>query len=81
MPSNKTVSKEGYFWGHLVTIFFHIAIASVLISIYFMESWSRRKIEIICVSLGSVLLVVSLLALVPIISYMNGLQKVVLVRK
>jgi len=80
MIYDKVISKNAYFWGHIATIIFHIAIASVLISIYFMESWSKDKIEIICVSLGSVLLVVSLLALVPIFRYKSGLKKVVLVR-
>ncbi len=81
MPADKTVSRDGYIWGHIVVILFHIAIASVLISIYFMDSWSRKKVNIICVSIGSVLLAASILALVPIMNYEKGLKKVVLVRK
>lgn len=72
----KSVSRDAYLWGHLATIFFHIAIASTLIAIYFKESWSRRKIEILCISLGSVLLVVSILSMIPILNSIKGLQKI-----
>jgi uncharacterized membrane protein len=64
----KIISKKSYIWGHVATILFHIIIACVLISVYFMKSWSRKKVDIICVSLGSILLTVSLLSFIPILT-------------
>jgi hypothetical protein len=79
--SDKKVSRDGYIWGHIATIIFHIIIASLLITLYFKKKWSRETIEIWCVTLGSILLVVSILSIVPIVQYSGGLKEVVLVRK
>ena len=81
MAEDKVVSKDGYLWGHIGTIIFHIAIAVVLITIYFMSSWSRSTIEKLCLVLGSVLLAVSLLSLVPILKYSRGLKNVTINRE
>lgn len=66
--TDKTVSRTDYVWGHIAIIIFHIVVASLLISIYFMEEWSRNTVNIICVTLGSIMLTMSLLAFVPILN-------------
>jgi len=63
----KTVSRSSYVWGHIAVILFHIAVSSVMISFYFRNRWNQRDLEITAVTLGSIMLIMSLLAFVPIL--------------
>ena len=63
----KTISRSAYVWGHIAVILFHIAISCVMISFYFRDRWNQRDLEITAVTLGSIMLVMSLLSLVPIL--------------
>lgn len=64
----KTVSRSTYEWAHIVVILFHIAVSCVMISFYFRQRWDRRDLEITAVTLGSIMLAISLLSFVPILS-------------
>jgi hypothetical protein len=61
------ISSQAYFWGHIGVILFHIGIASVLISMYYVNEWSEETLRIISLSLGWVLMAVNLLSFVPIL--------------
>lgn len=70
----KTVSRSAYVWGHIVVILFHIAVSCVLISFYFRDRWNLRTLEITSVTLGSIMLVVSLLSFVPILNIKEKIE-------
>lgn len=65
--ADKEISKQSYVWGHIGTIFFHVVVASLLITLYFRESIGSASRKTMVLILGSVLLLVSLLALAPIL--------------
>ena len=65
--SEKEISKKSYVWGHIGTIIFHVLIASLLITLYFRDSIGSASRKTMVLILGSVLLLVSLLALAPIL--------------
>jgi len=70
------ISRDAYVWGHFAVILFHIGIAAVLISMYYVEDWSENTLRTIALSLGWVLMAVSLLALVPIFKYYPQVKEV-----
>ena len=65
MPSNIEITKETYVWTHFAVILVHLAIGGTLIYIYF-SKFEARSIREICLIIGCVLVIISLLAMVPI---------------
>ena len=65
--AEKEISKKSYVWGHIGTILFHVLIASFLIALYFRDHIGSASRKTMVLILGSVLLIVSLLALAPIL--------------
>ena len=63
----KEISKKSYVWGHIGTIIFHVLIAALLITLYFRDTIGRVNRKTMVLILGSILLIVSLLALAPIL--------------
>ena len=67
--ATKEVDENTYFWAHIGTILFHVILAGLLIySTYRKDVFgvNNKKFVMWC---GIILLIVSLLALVPIIKY------------
>lgn len=80
MAKDKVISRDAFAWGHFGTILFHVAIAILLIVSYFVKNWDRDTLRIINVSVGSVLLAVSILALVPIFRWYDSTKRIVIDR-
>ena len=65
MTSNLEISREVYVWAHFAVILVHLGIASTFIYVYF-SKLTPRTIRVICLILGCVLAIISLLAIIPI---------------
>jgi len=65
MSGNLEISKEVYVWAHFAVILVHLGIASTFIYLYF-SKLSARTIRLVCLILGFVLAIISLLAIIPI---------------
>ena len=57
--NTKEVSKSSYVWAHMATIFVHVLLAAVII-------YYRENAKVVLIA-GIVLLVMSLLAIIPIL--------------
>lgn len=80
MAKDKVISRDAYVWGHFGTILFHMGIAILLIVSYFVKNWDRDTLRIINVSVGAILLTVSILAMVPIFRWYDSTKKIVIDR-
>lgn len=58
--SDKRISRDGYVWGHVGVILFHIAIGIVMVLSKF------RNLKMVVFYLGIVLIIVSILSIIPI---------------
>ena len=67
--SSEHVSKDTYFYAHLFTALFHIILAGLLIACYYKNNIFGVKSRHVVMACGVVLLIVSALALIPIIKY------------
>ena len=65
--AQKEVSKSAYVWGHVGSIVFHVLIASLLIALYFRDHLGSASRKTMVLILGSLLLLMSLLALIPVL--------------
>ena len=64
----KEISKDMYVWAHVGTIMFHVLIGALLIAMYFKETLGAVSRKTMVLILGSILVVVSLLGLIPILT-------------
>ena len=62
---NVDVSRDVYVWCHFAVILVHLGMAAGLIYIYF-SKLEARSIRLVCLIIGSVLTIVSILAMIPI---------------
>ena len=63
----KEISKDTYVWAHVGVIIFHVIIGALLITMYFKEKLVDVSRKTMVLILGSILIVVSLLGLIPIL--------------
>jgi|AntAceMinimDraft_18_1070375.scaffolds.fasta_scaffold179567_2 predicted permease len=78
--TNKTVSKDIYIWAHFGVIMFHVIIGTILILISSYWNFEIRKIKYICRVLGTILVIVSALAMVPIFNEYSKTTGVIILK-
>ena len=62
---NIDITRDVYVWAHFAVILVHLGMASGLIYLYF-SKLEARTIRLVCLIIGSVLAIVSILAMIPI---------------
>jgi hypothetical protein len=63
---DKVISKSTYIWSHVAVIVFHISIGILLILAQKKVLFEEKSAEIAVYTIGGLLIVISLLAIVPI---------------
>ena len=71
MAEDKEITKRTYVWAHVGTIMFHVLIGALLIALYFKDSLGAASRKTMVLILGVILVVISLLALIPILQNYN----------
>ena len=65
--ADKKISKKTYVWAHVATIMFHVLVGALLITLYFKDSLGSVSRKTMVLILGSVLVVLSLMGLIPVL--------------
>jgi len=66
MAEEKRISEKTYRWSHVGVIIYHVLTAFVLIASQYMKSLFSLKPRTVVIVFASLLLIVSLLAIIPI---------------
>ena len=66
MVEEKKISEKSYKWSHYGVIIYHVITAFILILSQYVKSLFSLKPRTIVIILGSILFIVSLLAIIPI---------------
>ena len=80
MVSNIEISRSVYVWAHFAVILVHLGFAATLIYLYF-SKLEAKTIRIICLVLGCILAIISLLAMVPIFMDYDDIRDLLIVKE
>lgn len=80
MSSNLEITRDVYVWCHFAIILVHLGFAGLLIYIYF-SKWEAKTIRVLCLILGCVLAIISILAIIPIFVDYDDLRDLLIIKE